>query len=114
RAGGHQRPKSSITTTVVTVLLSLPVLLCFGYFVLLALAQIGLPNFLPPILGALDGVPLAAAGAALTAFLLGSAAGTSVGMVAADRFERHHILVAAGLLPCAVIILFVAEVHLGS
>jgi MFS family permease len=108
------KPRETIAMTVVTVLFSLPVVLCFLYFIFLAIAQIGIQNFLPPILDALDGIPLATAGAALTAFLLGSASGTAVGMIAADRFERQHILVAAGLLPCAAVIFFIAEAGLGS
>jgi predicted MFS family arabinose efflux permease len=114
QAREHERQKESIATTVVTVLLSLPVLLCFLYFIFLAIAQIGIQNFLPPILDALDGIPLATAAAGLTAFLLGSGAGTAVGMIAADRFERHHILVAAGLLPAAAVIFFIAEASLGG
>jgi MFS family permease len=95
-----------------SVLLSLPVFLCFLYFVLLATGQIGIQNFLPPILGALNGTPLGTAGTALTAFLLGSTAGVTIGMLFADRTERHHLTVAAGLSLVAILVLVIADIDL--
>ncbi|MEO8668416.1 MAG: MFS transporter [Bauldia sp.] len=99
---------------IASILFSLPVLLCFAYFVLLATGQIGMQNFLPSILGALNGTPLTTAGTALTAFLLGSTAGVAVGMMYADRTERHHLTVAGGLSIMAALVLIIAEVDLAA
>jgi predicted MFS family arabinose efflux permease len=107
-AEGHQ----TATGHIAGVLFSLPVILCFLYFVALATGQIGLQNFLPPILGALNGTPLATGGTALTAFLLGSTVGVTVGMLFADRTERHHLTVAVGLSVTAALVLLVADVDL--
>jgi len=95
----------------VRVLLSLPIILCFVYFLLLAVTQVGIQNFLPSILSNLDGTDLATGGAALTAFLLGSSAGTVIGMVLADRMESHSTVVAGGLIVAAALLLVVADVR---
>jgi MFS family permease len=103
-AAGTAMPSGNIAAA----LFSLPVLLCFAYFILLAIAQIGMQNFLPAILDSLDGTTLATAGAALTGFLLGSSAGTATGMMFADRSVRQHLTVAVGLVVTALAILVVS------
>lgn len=91
------------------LLLSRPILLCFGYFVLLATATIGVQTFLPATLGALYGTTLETAGAALTGFLIGSSAGILVGSLIADRSTRHDRIVAFGLASAAGLILVVGN-----
>ncbi len=78
-------------------LISRPVVLCFLYFLLLALALIAVQNFLPVTLDALHQTPLALAATALTGFLIGAALGVLVGGVLADRSSRHALVVAVGL-----------------
>jgi MFS family permease len=109
-AADADAPASSIAS----VLFSFPVLLCFAYFVLLAIALIGTQNFLPAILGSLDGTPLATAGVALTAYLLASSAGTATGMMFADRSERQHLTLAVGLVIAAATIVAVSIGNLGA
>ncbi len=87
------------------VLLSLPILMCFAYFLFLAVAGIALQNFLAPTLEALHGTPIAIGAAALTAYLLGSAAGILFGGYTADRIQRHELMVGVGLFGAAVLIL---------
>lgn len=81
-----------------------PIVLCFLYFFLLALALIGIQNFLPATLLALHGTELVTANAALTGFLLGASAGVLVGGILADRSPRHALVVAVGLTGAAVLV----------
>jgi FSR family fosmidomycin resistance protein-like MFS transporter len=71
------------------VLSSTPVLMCFGYFVLLAVGFIAIQNFGIATMIALYGVNVGLASAALTAYLLGAAAGIFTGGFIAVRFRRH-------------------------
>jgi FSR family fosmidomycin resistance protein-like MFS transporter len=84
------------------VFLSRPILVCFGYFVLLAVATVTLQAFLPSSLVAGFGVSVRAAATALTGFLVGSALGMFAGGVVADSFRRHELVVAIGLLTTAI------------
>ena len=79
------------------LLFSTPILLCFVYFALLSVALVGIQTFLPATLHALRGTSLTAAGAALTAYLAGSASGILAGGFAADRTRALERLVALGL-----------------
>jgi len=93
------------------ILLGGPVLSCFAYFVLLAAALIAVQNFLPPTLAAIHATPLVLAGTALTGFLLGSSAGVLCGGVVADRYARHGLVIAGGLLGSALTFLLIGEVR---
>jgi len=86
------------------------IVLCFGYFLLLAAALIAVQNFLPAILGSLHQTPPVLAGTALTGFLLGAAAGVLGGGFLADHSHRHTLLIAGGLLGAATLLLSVAHV----
>lgn len=90
-------------------LISRPVLLCFGYFLLLAAALIAVQTFMPPLLDQLHATPLELASVALTAFLLGNSAGILAGSFLADRTSRHEAVVACGLLAGAAMLLVVAQ-----
>jgi MFS transporter, FSR family, fosmidomycin resistance protein len=83
--------------------LSRPILVCFGYFALLAVATVTLQAFLPSALVAGFGVSIRAATIALTSFLVGSALGMFAGGVIADSFRRHELIVATGLLTTAIL-----------
>src|SRR6266404_5478395 len=82
---------------------SRPILVCFGYFALLAVATVALQAFLPSSLASGFGVSFAVANSALTAFLVGSALGMFAGGIIADRVECHECLVATGLLTTATV-----------
>ena len=71
--------------------------MCFLFFMLTVMAFGGLQNFAPPILERTYGVTLAVATTALTAYLLGSAAGTAAGGFVASKGERQERLVAMAL-----------------
>lgn len=71
--------------------------MCFVFFLLTVMAFGALQNFAPPILERTYGITLAVATTALTAYLLGSAAGIAVGGFFASKGERQEQLVAAAL-----------------
>lgn len=96
----------------ISPLFSIPVVMCFGYFLLLSTAMIGVQNFLPATLDALYSTPLTVATTALTAFLLGASAGVIVGGAVADRGLSPHLLVAGGLFCAAGVMLLVALLKL--
>ena len=90
------------------LLLAPAVLLCFGYFTLLSIAQVGLQTFFPSAAVAAFGVSIGAANAMLTSFLVAAALGVLTGGVVADRFPRHELVVGIGLAIAAVLSLVFA------
>ncbi|MGD9615187.1 MAG: MFS transporter [Alphaproteobacteria bacterium] len=90
------------------VLLAPPVLLCFAYFTLLSVAQVGLQTFFPSAAVAAFGVSIGAANAMLTGFLVAAALGVLAGGVVADRFPRHELVVGIGLTIAAALSLVFA------
>lgn len=84
------------------VLLSAPILACLLYFTLLAVAQVGMQNFLPSLLPAVQSVSYALATTATTVYLVGSAAGSLVGGWMADRTAHHERIVGLGLAASGV------------
>jgi len=85
-----------------------PILLCFAYFCIYTIAIVGLQTFLPTSLNAALDIPLAVATSALTAWLLGSTAGTVVGGALVTHTRRHDRVAATGLLVGAVLVLVLA------
>src|ERR1700720_90761 len=83
--------------------LAKPILVCFGYFILLAVATVAQQSFLPSSLISRFGVSFEVANSALTGFLVGSALGMFAGGIIADRFGRHESVVATGLLTAALV-----------
>ncbi len=76
--------------------------MCFAFFLLSVMAFGALQNFAPPLLQRTYGVSIAFATSALTAYLLGSAAGTATGGFFATRGEREDRRVAVAL-SCAAL-----------
>lgn len=76
--------------------------MCFAFFLLSVMAFGGLQNFAPPILERSYGVTLAFATTGLTAYLLGSAAGTATGGFFASRGDNQDRMVALALGSAAV------------
>ncbi len=91
------------------VLASVPVLMCFGYFVLVAVGFIAIQTFGVSTMIALYGVNAALASAALTAYLVGAAAGIFAGGFLAARFQRHDLVAVSGMLASAAFMLVIAS-----
>ena len=94
------------------VLSSTPVLMCFGYFVLLSVGFIAIQNFGIATMIALYGVNVGLASAALTAYLLGAAAGIFTGGFIAVRFQRHELVAVTGMICSAAIVGVIAAAWL--
>ncbi len=77
--------------------------LCFAFFFLITAALGALQNFATPLMQSLYGLPVAAAAAALTAYMLGGAAGIVAGGVLASRNAAHDRLIAGALGTAALV-----------
>lgn len=71
--------------------------MCFLFFLLTVMAFGGLQNFAPPVLERTYGITFAVATTALTAYLLGSAAGIATGGFFASKGDNQDRLVAVTL-----------------
>ena len=83
--------------------------MCFAFFLLITAAFGALQNFATPMMQNLYGLPVAAAAATLTAFLLGGAAGIAAGGVLARRNAPHDRLIAGALGAAALIAVLIAS-----
>lgn len=88
------------------VLAQAPVLMCFGYFVMIGVGFIAMQTFGIATMVSLYGVNVALASAALTAFLLGGAAGIFCGGFLAVRATRHDLVAVSGMA-CSATLMFV-------
>ena len=94
----------------VQALLSKPILLFFGFFLLSSMAGSGLQAWLITVLHEVRGFALEAASAALTGYVVGGAAGTLVGGWVADR-TQHHLSFAVTLTIIAAALVLVVAFH---
>jgi predicted MFS family arabinose efflux permease len=76
--------------------------LAFMFFLLITAAFGGLQSFSAPVLGGIYGLSPGAAVAALTGYLLGSAAGMVIGGFVAVRVHAHDRTVGAALVAAAI------------
>lgn len=81
----------------VRVLFVAPVMLCFLYFAVYAAGLVGLQSFSVTAMTVQYGVTAALASGALTAYMIGSAAGIFAGGFIAARAARHDLVAAGGL-----------------
>jgi MFS family permease len=91
------------------ILASVPVLMCFGYFILVSVAFIATQNFGVVTFMALYGVSAVLASAALTSYLLGGAAGILAGGFVAVRTSRHDLVAVCGVAFSAVFMFAIAS-----
>jgi len=96
----------------VRVLLSAPVLMCFAYFVFVAVGFIAIQTFGVATMIALYGASAALASLALTCYLLGAAAGIFAGGFIAVRYSRHDLVAVSGMLVSGALIFALAAAWL--
>ncbi len=98
-----ERSSPDFTTSEgIRLLFSIPVMMCFCYFVLHQMGSGGLRSFLVAALADLYATPPLVAASALSAFTAGSIAGILSGGVVADRFGPRMTTACATLLPAAI------------
>jgi MFS transporter, FSR family, fosmidomycin resistance protein len=91
------------------LLMAVPILMAFGYFVLLTASTSGIQTFAVPALGAIYQAPLVLATGALTVYLFGNASGVLTGGFLADRATRHDLVAATGVLSAATLMVVLAS-----
>ncbi len=91
------------------LLMAVPILMAFGYFVLLTASTSGIQTFAVPALGAIYHAPLVLATGALTVYLIGNASGVLTGGFLADRATRHDLVAAGGVLCAATLTMVLAS-----
>ena len=91
------------------ILTSLPVLMCFGYFILVSVTFIATQNFGVVTFMALYGVSAVLASTALTSYLLGGAAGILAGGFIAVRTSRHDLVAVTGMAFSALLMFILAS-----
>jgi FSR family fosmidomycin resistance protein-like MFS transporter len=103
---------SAPTQSAFAMLTALPILMMFLFYLATAAITVGMASFTPSALGALFGTPLVSANAALTALLVGGAAGVLSGGWVADKLRRFDLIAAIGFLAGATAMCLVAFVAL--
>lgn len=105
---GKDAPKTAAapasTMDGLRLILSLPILMCFLYFVLHQMGGGGIRSFLVATLGVMYDTPEVVAATALSAFTIGSVVGILSGGWVADKFGPRIMTAIATLVPAAIII----------
>jgi MFS family permease len=96
------------------LLLTRPMLLFFGFFLLSAMSGSGLNAWLITVLHAVHGLSLEAGSTALTAYMVGGTSGVLVGGWVADRTTRHLAFAVVLTVVAASLILVVAILPLAE
>lgn len=96
-----QHKTTGTKTPVLSCLVSAPILICFAYFVFVAMAVIGVQTFLATALGALHGTSPSVGVSSVTGFILGVSTGVLLGGIVADRGYRPERIVMFGLSAAA-------------
>jgi len=95
--GKAQAPPRPNATSAWRVLMTPPILLNLGYFILTSIMGGGLNTYLVVALGALHATPVDVANVALTSLLAMNAIGVLVGGALAGRTTHHALVAASGL-----------------
>jgi FSR family fosmidomycin resistance protein-like MFS transporter len=111
-ADGHKDAARPGLQADIRLLLSPPILMCFGYFILVSVGFIAMQNFGIASSMALYGISAALASASLTAYLLGGAAGILAGGFVASHTSRHDLVAVAGMAVSAVFMFAIAAAWL--
>jgi MFS family permease len=115
--GAETSPKPARPAQVVSPLAALrhpTVLVCFGFFFLMAVPTVGLAGFLMTALGRLFATPAATVAMALSANLIGGALGVMAGGILADRTRHHERTVAIAVAVAAGVYLGIGAAGFGA
>ena len=107
-----EKPQAASFKESFSLLLSLPVLCCFAFFVFIAMSSSGFQSFYIAAVGEVQGTVVELASLALTCYFGASAAGILVGGLIADRTQRHGLVAALGYGAAAVMIFAIGQVSL--
>jgi MFS transporter, FSR family, fosmidomycin resistance protein len=96
------------------LLMTRPMLLFFGFFLLSAVATSGMQSWLIPVLHEVHGFGARAASLALTGFMAGATGGVLLGGWVADRSDRHLSFTVLLTVAAATLLLLVAFVSMAD
>jgi len=96
----------------VRVLTSMPVLMCFGYFILVSVAFVAMQNFGVTTAMALYHVSATLAATMLTSYLLGGSVGILTGGFVASHTPRHDLVAVSGMAVSATFMFAIASAAL--
>lgn len=105
---GRQRDRGALRGNL-KLLLSVPVLTCFSFFVFSSVTTVSLQIFSIPAMVGLYGVAVTVATGTLTGYLLGGVAGTLAGAFIASRTRRHDAAAITGILAAMLFVLALAS-----
>ncbi len=111
--GEAERDKTDASRVGFRLLMTLPVLMCFLFFLFTTISFWGFDSFLPASLFEHHGIPEAQGTFALSVFFGFTALGILIGGVIADRTTRHGQVAVLGFSIAALCILLVGEVSGG-
>ena len=94
------------------LLMTRPMLLFFGFFMLGSMAGAGIQSWVITVLHQVNGMDLAVASSALTGYMIGATGGTLVGGYAADRIRRHLTFASVLTTVSAVLVLLIGVIRL--
>jgi MFS family permease len=100
------------TRAALAVLTSLPILMCFAFFVLFAAGLIGIQTFGIPTLNQTYHLSAELAAITLTAFLLAGGAGVLLGGVIAARTREHEHVAAVGISVASLLVALIVAFDL--
>jgi MFS transporter, FSR family, fosmidomycin resistance protein len=101
-------------TTPARALLTLPIIMCFAYFIVVSVAGTAIQTFLPATLHNFRGISLDFAGTVLTFYVIGVASGIITGGIVADRKIRPDYIIAVSLFGAGILILLVGLLPLAN
>ena len=107
---GEEAKPAAAAKDGIGLLLTPAIMLCFLFFMLLAMSAGGINSFSVAAFVDSFGIALPVATAALTAFLVGSSVGILAGGVIADRTRHHERVAMVGFGATAAIVLLVGNV----
>ncbi len=105
-------PRRAATPSARSYLLTAPILLLFGFYVLNAMFTSGMQSFSVTALNGLHGIDLAFANVILTAFLIAGSAGVLLGGLVADQTDRYVLITVAAFAAMAGMMIAVAVLPL--
>jgi MFS family permease len=107
-ADARARKKDGGLAADIRVLTSLPVLMCFSYFILVSVAFVAMQNFGVTTTMSLYHIGATLAATVLTSYLLGGAAGILTGGFVAVRTSRHDLVAVSGMAVNALFMFAIA------
>src|SRR6185369_5210980 len=96
------------------ILGSAPILMCFGYFLLISVGFIAIQTFGVAAMISLYGTSAVFASAALSSYLIGAAAGIFTGGFVAVRTSRHDLVAVTGMAVSACLMFVLAAAWLSA